>query len=74
MIYKQILLEEEEEEKVKVNIIGKNLNEKKNVLRQKRKEKERKTKSGMDVENARSGFVMMSDDDDVINYIRMWNV
>ena len=36
MIYKQILLEEEEEEKVKVNIIGsKNLNEKKNVSRQK---------------------------------------
>lgn len=40
MIYKQILLEEEE--KVKVNIIGKNLNEKKNVLRQKTKEKRNK--------------------------------
>lgn len=41
MIYKQILLEKEEEEKVKVNIIGKNLNEKKNVLRQKRKERKK---------------------------------
>ena len=47
MIYKQILLEEEEEEKVKVNFIGKNLNEKKNVLRQKRKERKKRNPEWM---------------------------